>query len=215
MSWDEDDFEPPTVVPVVGVNTKTAPKKFEDEDKEEEKTKESWESENKPEDPSNSAKKKAKEKIKEKEIESKVSEGPVDPETEKLRLQQKQEEEKLENAQALFTGLELNTDLVIDLKNPKDEKDFEVLGDLLASKVAIFEKSIHYRTFLKIFIKKASAGLKIEDLKELSTAITVLANEKLQAEKTKKKKKTTSKKSINVKEDNDYDNIDDEYSDFM
>jgi len=160
-------------------------------------------------------KRKQKKKIKEKEIESKVSEGPVDPETEKLRLQQKQEEEKLENAQALFTGLELNTDLVIDLKNPKDEKDFEVLGDLLASKVAIFEKSIHYRTFLKTFIKKASAGLKIEDLKELSTAITVLANEKLQAEKTKKKKKTTSKKSINVKEDNDYDNIDDEYSDFM
>jgi len=133
-------------------------------------------------------KKKSKDKIKEKEKESKESEGPLDPETEKLRLQQKQEEEKLENAQALFSGLELNKDLVIDLKNPKDEKDFEVLGDLLASKVAIFEKSIHYRTFLKTFIKKASAGLKIEDLKELSTAITVLANEKLQAEKTKKKK---------------------------
>jgi len=162
-------------------------------------------------------KKKSKDKIKEKEKESKESEGPLDPETEKLRLQQKQEEEKLENAQALFSGLELNKDLVIDLKNPKDEKDFEVLGDLLASKVAIFEKSIHYRNFLKIFIKKASAGLKIEDLKELSTAITVLANEKLQAEKTKKKKKgtSTSKKSINVKDDGDYDNVDDEYADFM
>jgi len=58
--------------------------------------------------------------------------------------------------------------------------------------------------------------LKNEDLKELSTAITVLANEKLQAEKgTKKKKKSVSKKSINVKEDNDYDNIEDEYGDFM
>lgn len=218
MSWDEDDFEPPSVLPVVGVSTKTAPpKKFEDEDKPEEKTKESWESEIKTEEASNSAKKKSKDKIKEKEKESKESEGPLDPETEKLRLQQKQEEEKLENAQALFSGLELNKDLVIDLKNPKDEKDFEVLGDLLASKVAIFEKSIHYRNFLKIFIKKASAGLKIEDLKELSTAITVLANEKLQAEKTKKKKKgtSTSKKSINVKDDGDYDNVDDEYADFM
>lgn len=220
MSWDEDDFEPPSVIPVVvGVTSKTtATKRFEEEDKEE--TKESWENLDVKENaPSTSTKKKLKEIVKAKEAPkpaSTSSDTPLDAETEKLRQQQIIEEAELQNTQAMFTGLDLNKDLVIDLKNPKDEKDFEVLAELIATKVAIFEKSIHYRHFLKTFIKKASTSLKNEDLKELSTAITVLANEKLQAEKgSKKKKKTTSKKSINVKEDNDYDNIDDEYGDFM
>jgi len=222
MSWDEDDFEPPSVIPVaLGVNSKTTSttKRFEDEDKEETKNESEENLESKePAPASTSTKKKLKDKVKEKETpkpESTSSDIQLDPETEKLRQQQIISETELQNTQAMFTGLELNKDLVIDLKNPKDEKDFEVLAELIATKVAIFEKSIHYRHFLKTFIKKASTSLKTEDLKELSSAITVLANEKIQAEKTKKKKKSTSKKSINVKEDNDYDNFEDEYGDFM
>ena len=54
------------------------------------------------------------------------------------------------------------------------------------------QKSFHYKTLLKAVMRHSVAGLNASDAKEVSSSMTVIANEKLKAEKeaTAGKKKT-------------------------
>jgi len=205
MSWEDEDFEPPSL-------DSAASKRWEDEDK----TEQTKSSEVIP-----ASTKASSNPPKAKEIENKKKSTPLkattplDPEAERLRQKELIEEADFQNTQAMFSGLDLGKELVIDVNNPKDEKDFEVLAEVLGQKLCSFEKSIYYRHFLKNLLGKVTNPLKPEDVRDLSSALAIIINDKLKAEKPKKKKTTSAaKKTLNVKEDNDYGTQDD-YSDFM
>jgi len=77
------------------------------------------------------------------------------------------------------------------------------------------KKSFHYKGFLKALNKKAMANMKIEDVKDIASTLTVLANEKLKQEKAPKKKKgATRKATLNTKDDHASEEYD-EYEDFI
>lgn len=61
----------------------------------------------------------------------KTSSEPID----KKLQQQLSEESDLKNTQDLFSGV----DGLVNLKNPKDEKDFDGLGENIASKISLYK----------------------------------------------------------------------------
>ena len=73
----------------------------------------------------------------------KASSEPID----KKLQQQLSEESDLKNTQDLFSGV----DGLVNLKNPKDEKDFDGLGENIASKISIYKVNTIY-LFFSIFI---------------------------------------------------------------
>lgn len=192
--WDAEDFEPPPPV-VVKEPTKS---QWDDEDKEEEELKESWEDEDKAKAAANPKAEKKKSKEGPKEV--KEEDIPLDdPIAEKLRQQRLVEEADFKNAKELF-GDDKKEGRSLENFIPKTEADFLEFAALLAAQATTFSKSFHYLTLLKAFLRKATASLAASDAKELNAALTVIANEKLKAEKeaTAGKKKGGKKKQLNL-----------------
>jgi hypothetical protein len=218
-SWEDEEFEPPK--PIVA---STQASKWDDEDKEEEAPA-AWDDEPPKKDESKGGKKevaKAKKPSGKKgqtgksSGASKVVEEDEDPMVKKRKDQLRVEESDFQNTQDVFSGLDSVS--VISTSDPKDEKDFEALADVLGKKLTVYEKSFHYRGFLKSLLKHTTQNLKAEEIKDLAAALTVISNEKLKMEKGggKKKKVTAAKKALNVKEDDVRGPEDfDDYSDFM
>eukprot|EP00270_Netrium_digitus_P003673 TRINITY_DN1434_c0_g1_i1.p1 TRINITY_DN1434_c0_g1~~TRINITY_DN1434_c0_g1_i1.p1 ORF type:complete len:230 (+),score=59.39 TRINITY_DN1434_c0_g1_i1:374-1063(+) len=226
-NWDSDDFEPqPPTAAKEPVKTQ-----WDDEDKEEELVKESWEEEDKPQAASDiAAKPKAPKKKKAAGADATAapsagaeqSEVLADPQAEKLRQQRLVEESDFKSTKELFG--DTKSVKSVDDFIPKTEAEFIEYAELLASKMTAFSKSFHYMAMLKAFVRKASASLAAADAKELNAVTTIVANEKLKAEKEAtagKKKAGMKKKQLNVEkvEEDDYRNtyggVADEDYDFM
>jgi len=213
MSWEDEDFEPPAV--------EGSASRWADEDKEDAPVKSSWDEEEPKQkgEPKQSstykpaAKKSAKAAQK---TEPQQPAAPLDPATEKKLKQKFVEDSDFQNTQDIFAGI----DERINVNQPKDEKDFEALADSLSQKLTVFEKSIHYKSLLKRLFRQTCAGLKADEVKDLASALTILQNERLKQEKDKakggKKKVTTKKASLNMKEGLDDEDgfVDDEFSAF-
>lgn len=108
--------------------------------------------------------------------------------------------------------------------------DHEQLGDIVASRIS-GSSSMHALECIKVILTKGSANLTADDMKDLTTIINVIKNEKIAAAKPKgKKKKATGKqgyanveratggggggaggKIVNEEEEYGYD----DYDDFM
>lgn len=181
--WDADDF-----VPLPPVSAKDEPKttsQWDDEDVEDELKEEA-----KPE-PVIAPKPKKKFK---KNIDD---EGDLsDPIAEKLRQQRLVEEADYQNTSELF-GDKSRTGHSLEYFIPKSEEDFLDYAELIAQKIRPFEKSFHYMTLLRALLRHSVAAVKASDAKEFASSMTVIANEKLKAEKdaTAGKKKTGAKKA--------------------
>eukprot|EP01018_Ginkgo_biloba_P010545 Gb_15391 [translate_table: standard] len=221
--WEADDF-----VPVAPVVAKEQPKgMWDDEEAEEEDVKESWEDEDKPAPVSNpvpetTAKKPEKKKAtKSKEKNAKVQDEKLaDPVAEKLRQQRLVEEADYQSTTELFG--KHSGEKSLDNFIPKSEGDFVEYAELVAHKLRPYEKSFHYLTFLKAVMRHAMAALKAADAKEVASSVTVIANEKIKAEKDAnagKKKSGSKKKQLQVDRPDDdalvgaYDDVND--YDFM
>ncbi|KAL2620464.1 hypothetical protein R1flu_000669 [Riccia fluitans] len=214
--WEAEDFVPPP--PVIHREQPKSP--WEDEDQAEEEVKESWEEEDKPT-PAPKPKKKEDKKGK-KAATAAVDDGKLsDPLAEKLRQQRLVEEADYQSTTELF-GRQKNPDQTLDNFIPKSEEDFLEYAELIAHKIRPFEKSFHYMTLLKAVMKHAVTNLNAADAKVLASSVTVIANEKLKAEKDAQGKKKTGakKKQLHVDKAEDdsfaaggYDDVD-EY-DFM
>jgi len=215
MSWEEDEFVVPPVV--------QSASKWELEDKEEE-VKESWEDESS-EKPKNSVQKESKPESTTNKGNAKkgktttkpsknIEETLDDPLMEKQRKQLMVEEADFENTASMFSGL--SNELKIDIVNPKDARDFDALADSFSKKLNLYSTSTHYTNFLKNLFRQLTANLESNDISQIATSLSVLANEKIKSEKEKKKKKTVTKRAaVNLKnedvEEGDYD----EFSDFL
>ncbi|XP_036400423.1 eukaryotic translation initiation factor 3 subunit J-B [Megalops cyprinoides] len=207
-SWDADNFEPDEPIRKAAVLDR-----WEGED-EEEDVKDNWDDEDdeekkveekKPE-VKMSDKKKLSEKIKEKEnqqrkkqeeikkrleqSEQKTELTPEEQLEEKLRVKKLQEEADLELAKDAF-GVTNNV-TGIDAMSPSSKDDFTEFQKLLKEKITLYERSVHYSSFLESLFRDLCISLEVEDLKKISNSLTVLLSEKQKQEKqnkTKKKKK--------------------------
>lgn len=222
----EDDWEAEDFVPVPPVIAKEKPKgSWDDEDASDEDVKESWEDEeatletklaSKPE-PKPEKKKATESNVKT----ANVQDGKLpDPVAEKLRQQRLVEEADYQSTTELFGNS--NGDKSLDSFIPKSEEDFMEYAELVAHKLRPFDKSFHYVTLLKAVMRHAMTTLKAADAKDVASSVTVIANEKIKAEKEAnagKKKSGTKKKQLHVDRPDDdalvgtYADIDD--YDFM
>ncbi|GLJ31203.1 hypothetical protein SUGI_0625240 [Cryptomeria japonica] len=211
--WESDDF-----VPAAPVVAKEKPKSvWDDEEEEEEEVKESWEDEDNPApvvkpDSAPTATKPEKKMATESKVKSvkvqdenkatatkgkaaKVQDEKLaDPLAEKLRQQRLVEEADYQSTTELF-GKSIG-DKSLDTFIPKSEEDFLEYAELIGHKLRPYEKSFCYITLLKAVMRHAMTSLKAADAKEVASSVTVIANEKLKAEKEAAagKKKTGSKK---------------------
>jgi translation initiation factor 3 subunit J len=214
--WESEDFVP--LPPVLG---REEPKgQWDDEDLPEEGVKQNWEDEEKPK-PAAAPKPKA-EKKKEK-VKPAHDEPLAVPLAEKLRQQRLVEEADYQHTTELFGGQKSSGGRTLEDFIPKSEDDFLEYAELLSQKIRPFEKSFHYMTLLRALMRHSVVSLKASDAKEVASSMTVIANEKLKAEKDAaagKKKTGPKKKQLLVdKPDDDgyspgtYDGVDD--YDFM
>eukprot|EP01117_Protostelium_nocturnum_P000029 TRINITY_DN1010_c0_g2_i1.p1 TRINITY_DN1010_c0_g2~~TRINITY_DN1010_c0_g2_i1.p1 ORF type:complete len:220 (-),score=82.95 TRINITY_DN1010_c0_g2_i1:94-753(-) len=130
----------------------------------------------------------------------KFEDEDIDPETKRLQDLQFQQHSDLKSAVDMFAGLES----LVDFRNPKDEKDFEQLAANVSEKLSVHAKSYHYKGFLKNLFKNLASNpnVKVEDVKELVSALNVVTNEKIKGDRDAtnkpKKGKLNTKKNVNV-----------------
>ncbi|XP_061101284.1 eukaryotic translation initiation factor 3 subunit J-B isoform X5 [Conger conger] len=111
----------------------------------------------------------------------------------------------------------------IDTLRPSSKDDFTELHKLLKEKISQYESSVHYSNFLESLFRDLCISLEVDDLKKISTSLTVLLNEKQKQEKqnkAKKKKKNTVMPGgglkAKLKDDlADYGEFAQDYEDFM
>ncbi|XP_076148064.1 eukaryotic translation initiation factor 3 subunit J-B isoform X2 [Alosa pseudoharengus] len=120
---------------------------------------------------------------------------------ERLRQKKAQEEADMELAREAF-GVESNaiqnSVSGIDALNPSSREDFVEFEKLLREKITQYDKSIHYSTFLESLFRELCISLELEDLKKVSTSLTVLLNEKQKQEKQLAKGKKKKKTNLNL-----------------
>nr|XP_055059471.1 eukaryotic translation initiation factor 3 subunit J-B [Misgurnus anguillicaudatus] len=250
-SWDADNFEP--IAPIRDAAGRLD--RWEGED-EEEDVKDNWDEEEEeekkkveeikpvvkpPEKKKLSAKIKEKENLqkkKQEELQNNETEinetlSPEEQLAEKLRVQKLQEEADLELAREAF-GIDSvntvnNTNNVsgIEAMCPSSKEDFVAFEKLLKDKITQFEKSVHYSSFLESLFRDLCISLEVDDLKKISSALSVLLTEKQKQEKEKKANKKKKKGVVpggglkaNMKDTfDDYGAFDggygNEYDDFM
>ncbi|XP_061101285.1 eukaryotic translation initiation factor 3 subunit J-B isoform X6 [Conger conger] len=179
--------------------------------------------------------------------------SPDDAAAEKLRVKELQEAADLELANDAFDGGDLHvtspltdgcdlpvtspltdgcvpnsvpvvsTVTGIDTLRPSSKDDFTELHKLLKEKISQYESSVHYSNFLESLFRDLCISLEVDDLKKISTSLTVLLNEKQKQEKqnkAKKKKKNTVMPGgglkAKLKDDlADYGEFAQDYEDFM
>jgi len=215
--WDADDFVPPPV---------TIKNKWEGEDEVLEVVKEVKEIKIDNKAPSSPKKNKKPDNTKAATAPPpQVEEPPLDPIAQKIKNQKMVEESDYQHTQDIFLGFEKKRteqggELDLDKIDPKTEAEFEQLAGELAAKLEIFSSHFQYVNFLKSLVKNLATSLtKVDDCRELSSAINVVINDKLTKAKGKgaKKKPTvaaptaTAGKKVNIKEDMQvYDDDDDD-----
>jgi len=155
------------------------------------------------------------------ELMNKTSEQKL---ADKLNAQKLAEDSDFMIAKEGFAGKENDSNVkTLDNFKPSTKADFKEMSEMMISKFASFEDSPHYSYVFETVVKQAMIALKAEDLRKLSTSISVLANEKQKLEKNQKKKKSkkptlsTNKRNIQaaVNTYDDYGGDDGDFDDFM
>lgn len=190
-SWDDDEFEVAAVQKVAAVKKTTG---FDSEEESDDETSKVQGSQ---------PKKKDKKKLYKEELlgASGATDGASldDPLAEKLRKQRLVEEADFELAKECFGEDTIDLDKFI----PKTSAEFEKYATLLAMKyLRPYSSSSHYTTMLRTVMRKGMVSLNSSDAKDLETAIGVIRNEKVKAEKpAAKSKKALKKATLNTRGD--------------
>eukprot|EP00232_Nephroselmis_pyriformis_P002171 CAMPEP_0182912064 /NCGR_PEP_ID=MMETSP0034_2-20130328/37319_1 /TAXON_ID=156128 /ORGANISM="Nephroselmis pyriformis, Strain CCMP717" /LENGTH=221 /DNA_ID=CAMNT_0025048715 /DNA_START=45 /DNA_END=710 /DNA_ORIENTATION=- len=187
--WDDDDFEPPSVV-------QEAPKTWEDEessDDEKDLKKASA--------PKNTDKQAKKNRFKGLPQDGQpVDETLADPVAERLRQQKLVEDADYAATKELFGGGDGEEQMSLDDFVPKTSKDFECLGNMLAEKyLNPHYGSAHYTAMLKALLREALLPANAQEIKEVESTVIVMRNERTAAEKalSGKGKKAQKKAQLN------------------
>ncbi|KAJ0234473.1 Eukaryotic translation initiation factor 3 30 kDa subunit [Hirschfeldia incana] len=205
--WEAEDFQPLPAKVVLKSN-------WDDEDVDENDIKDSWEEEDEPvpvpapvvKPATEKAPKKAAAKGVEKKaktVEASSKEEPLDPLAEKLRMQRLVEEADYQATAELFGAK--TEEKSVDIFIPKSESDFLEYAEMISRKLLPYEKSFHYIGLLKAVMRLSVANMKAADVKDVTSSVTAIANEKLKAEKEAAagKKKSGKKKQLHVDKPDD------------
>jgi len=186
-TWEDDDF-----VASLPNNIK---KRWDDEEifvegfDEKPATKESWEDEEKPKE------KKLQKPEAKQSPKPKVEPPPpkeIPKELTETEIQEQQLKSDYEETLNLFSGVTGKPTedalLVSELENlktfkPNTKPDFEKFAESLAKLIVPYATSFFYRDFLKVFVKKITADVTAEDLREIVAALLIIVNEKIKQKK--------------------------------
>lgn len=229
-NWDDEDWDETEVVP-----TTTPTGDWDDEDEEPEQEPEL----KKPSAPMK-PKKALEQALKAKEAEERKREVERIKEREeelaqmsemerKMRQQQIVEEADLENAKDLFSGgslkagTEPSAEPTLDTFQPVTDADFEKLAQMIGKRCAQYNnnprRTSRYVDLIKHIMRAVTKDLGPDDVKDLSTYMGLLSNEKRDEFKKAKgvKKKVNKKASVRVDRASDLrtDAYDDFADDFM
>lgn len=196
---------------------------WDDDDEEEDKTSKETTTSSSTAKPTAGGKKKLAKKIAEKEakqrekLESKLSAmTPEEQLREKLERQRLVEESDLRIAAESFGVSSPIGSGNLDNNNLVTKDDFDSFRKNLVDKLKDAEKSPHYVSFLEALSRELCTALDPEDMKRISSALTILANEKIKASKgTKKKAKKGAAIKVDTWQETAYGDSEDDYADFM
>ncbi|ORY49820.1 translation initiation factor eIF3 subunit [Rhizoclosmatium globosum] len=104
------------------------------------------------------------------------------PEDRKKREEESMREADLQNARDLFGGV-AEPESFIDTMKPKTKEEFEKYEKQLVEKISKHEKALAYSQFVENLTRDLCVSLAVDDIKRISSALTVLANEKQKAAK--------------------------------
>jgi len=235
-SWEDDDFDPD----VKGFAQPSD--KWDGEDADDDDVKDDWEDDDEEAEaaPKETVEKKKKvplaekirlreEKAKKDKMKQLEEEGqeaddfedmtPEEQAAEKLRKQKLVEEADLIIAQETFgvTPDVIPGQKTIDNCHPTTKEEFTEFSRLLTEKITKYDTQPEYTVFLESLVRDCCAGMDPDDIKRVSTTLTVLASEKLKASKGGKAKKKATKKTLvgaSSKAKDDYSNYGDQYDDY-
>ncbi|KAK9872499.1 hypothetical protein WA026_017965 [Henosepilachna vigintioctopunctata] len=224
-NWDDDNFEPPSVITAAPVTNK-----WEGED-EDDDVKDNWEDEDEEkadeekdqkivEPPKKSKKKLLSEKIAEKEQMRKDQEKRLNEleEEEELTPEQKlrrQQESDLKLAlETTFSAADSLTDL------PTSKEELYEFGDNFIKRLLLLPRNTEFSNFAEHFVRNLCAGLPSQDIRKIKNSLDNLFLEKQKIEKGDKSKKNKGKGKVKLKVDDAnplsaYVNEYDDYGDFM
>ena len=128
----------------------------------------------------------------------------------------------MDNAKDLFAGLSVNStdDLSVKSKldrlDPKTSAEFDEFKTVLMERISPLESRTPYAAFVENLMRDLIIPLKVDDIRKLSSTLTAMMNEKQKQSKDASKKKKNSKKTIKTTPGGDLDttNYDDVYNDF-
>jgi len=110
----------------------------------------------------------------------------------------------------LPTNEKEKNDIILLELDPKDDYEFQELARAIAKRVEKYTTDFHYRNFVKELTKMCCESLTTDDMNDIVTALNVIVNAKLKAQKggKGKGKKTQAKKKLNVakKDDDEFEN---------
>lgn len=234
-NWDDDDWEAEEVAIPRPPGPPVVANAWDDEDaSESEDEKETFKKQSAPMKPSKLralAMKEREEKEREKERERVIAREKelesLSAIQRKMRMQQIVEEADLDNARDLFMigssadGKEMQEPdkQTIESFTPKTEADYGKLADMVGEKCRKLntdpKRTLRYITFLKDLMRIVVKDLGPEDVKDLSTHMGILSNEKRdQLKKAKGSKKKGPSKKSNVRVDRPGSMLDDRFDDF-
>jgi len=154
--------------------------------------------------------------------EAAAAEAKMTNEEKIARRKEQQLRSDLENAQDLFaaTGDEVEDEKPNYEFIPKTVTDFTAYSKLLTSHFKKFSNEKPYQTFVEEFVRALSQDMSIDDVKALSSVLTVQLNIKTQAQRAKdssKGKKKNKKPSLKAAQQttDDGSRYDEMYEDFM
>jgi translation initiation factor 3 subunit J len=160
--------------------------------------------------------KKSKKVLKKKEIVH-VQE-PVDEtlEEKKKRLINQELKADLENAQDLFAGIGISSSFNFETSQPKNMTEFDDFKDLILKKFSSLHGPL-YINFIENLIRDISIDLSLDDTRKIVSTLNAMINEKQKAQKDSKKKKSSKKVPVVAKglDTTNYDDVYDEFDDFM
>ncbi|KAJ3035047.1 Eukaryotic translation initiation factor 3 subunit J [Rhizophlyctis rosea] len=146
------------------------------------------------------------------------------PEEKKARLQKQVMESDFENTKALFavSTPSPSGSSKIETMKPSTKPEFDEYIKVVMEKFSSFEKSSQYSYFVENLLRDLLVPLNVDDTRRISSSITAMINEKQKAAKDvgKKKKgaaakKTTLKTGPSGMDTTNYDDVYDEFDDFM
>ncbi|KAH3765494.1 translation initiation factor 3 subunit J [Pelomyxa schiedti] len=124
----------------------------------------------------------------------------ADPALTKLLSQKREEEADLKNVVSTFSGVSMVGQLETFI--PKTKDDYLEFANMLSERALPYKENLHYVELVKELVRRLTIVQRVEDVKQVSTVITTVINDKLREGKAPKAKKAAAPKKALNKHDN-------------